>query len=63
MPNIDWSNIDTNNLSTINVNDFRTAGAVRLFARIYSRAYLVVPFPCMLCNDQRIACRSRRAPM
>ena len=34
MPNIDWSDISTSNLSTIDVNDFRTAGAVRFFARI-----------------------------
>ena len=33
MPNIDWSDISTNNLSTLDVPDFRTAGAVRFIAR------------------------------
>ena len=36
MPNIDWSDIATSNLSTIDVNDFRTAGAVRFFAQFES---------------------------
>ena len=30
MPNIDWSDISTNNMSTLDVVDFKTAGAVRL---------------------------------
>ena len=36
MPNIDWSDINTTNMSTLDIRDFVTAGVVCFFARINS---------------------------